>query len=261
MRSIKAILLFAIILSLVLAPALNAADKKKKETEEKNAKLAESGSSNTQNGDVKIGGSAEGPGTDPVIFDDATLITTPVATPTIIVVFDKKDVNVWKYLTDVKMYLFRIKTDSKRYDAQLRSKMDKHLLDMGKSIASMHTYAALHERDKVETQWAKSADKAEYTLQYARLQVDEFHEDYYEIENNMKAVEKILKNNPEIIQRPDEARARYEQNKKEMFFAQKNVMKFTDLFNSYVRQFNEMAQKKEYKIDKLLREHEELHTP
>ena len=38
-------------------------------------------------------------------------------------------------------------------------------------------------------------------------------------------------------------------------------MKFTDLYNSYVRQFNEMAQKKEYKIDKLLREHEELHTP
>ena len=90
----------------------------------------------------------------------------------------------------------------------------------GQSIASVHTYARFNERDKVETQWAKSADKAEYTLQYARLQVDEFHEDYYEIENNMKAVEKILKNSPELIQRPDEA-TRYEQNKKEMFFAQK----------------------------------------
>ena len=89
MRSIKAVLSLAIISVFLLSPALNAADKKK-ETEEKNAKLAESGSTNTQNGEVKIGGSADGPGTDPVIFDDATLITTPVATATMIAAFDKK---------------------------------------------------------------------------------------------------------------------------------------------------------------------------
>jgi hypothetical protein len=260
MRSLKAVLSFAIILILFMAPVIGASEKKK-ETEEKNAKLAESGSKNTSNGEVKIGGAAEGPGTEAVFFDDASLVTTPVPTATMIVVFNKKDVSAWQYLTDVKTYLFRINTDSKRYEAQLRSKMDGLLLDMGKSIASVHTYAAIHERDKVETKWAKYADKAEYTLQHARLQVDEFHEDYYEIENGMKIVEKILKENPETIQRLDEAQDRYNKNKKEMFFAQKKVVKFTDLFNSYVRQFNEMAEKKEYKVKKLITEHEELHRP
>ncbi|PKL91485.1 MAG: hypothetical protein CVV21_07830 [Candidatus Goldiibacteriota bacterium HGW-Goldbacteria-1] len=260
MRSLKAVLSFAFIIILFMAPVTGAAEKKK-ETEEKNAKLAESGSKNTSNGEVKIGGSAEGPGTEAVFFDDATLVTTPVPTATMIIVFHNKDVNIWQCLTDAKTYLWRINTDSKRYDAQLRTKMDGLLLDMGKSIASVHTYAALHERDKVETKWAKYADKAEYTLQHARLQVEEFHEDYYEIENNMKIVEKILKDNPEKIQRLDEAQDRYNKNKKEMFFAQKKVVKFTDLFNSYVRQFNAMAEKKEYKIKKLITEHEELHTP
>jgi hypothetical protein len=109
--------------------------------------------------------------------------------------------------------------------------------------------------------WTAAADKAQLTLERARLQVDEFHQDYYLMQKDQLIVKKLLAKADNGIQRPAEASSQFESNQKELFFAEKKIVKFTDFFNDYVRQFNEMAAKKEDKVTTLIKEHEELHRP
>jgi hypothetical protein len=215
---------------------------------------------NNPGGEAKIGG-AKGPGTEPIYFNDESLIKEPEPTATAITVTSKNEIDVWHMLEDSKALLLRCTIDTKRYGAQLRKNMDGSLLEMGNSIASMHTYAVLHDRDKVETVWTAAADKAQLTLERARLQVDEFHQDYYLMQKDQLIVKKLLAKADNGIQRPAEASSQFESNQKELFFAEKKIVKFTDFFNDYVRQFNEMAAKKEDKVTTLIKEHEELHRP
>jgi len=203
----------------------------------------------------------KGGGTEPVYFDDNTLIKdpTPIATP--ITKTSVNQVNVWDVVHDSKLLLIRVETDLPRYEKKMRETMDAKLLEMDKLTASMHTYAVLNERDKIETIWQQQAEETIREINVFRGQVDEMHEDYVSILENQEAAAKILKKGDSSIQMLEEIKAKFEQNEKRLYFAKKGIDKFTDLFNRYIEQFNKVSERKEGKAAKLIEEHEELHRP
>ncbi|MFP4466948.1 MAG: hypothetical protein ACLFP1_07850 [Candidatus Goldiibacteriota bacterium] len=206
-------------------------------------------------------GRAQGPGTEAVYFDDTSLITDPEATPTPIYEVPDPEKKAWADLWDAKNLIVRINTDRKRYEKRLRSNMDKQLLRMQKSIASMHIKALLYDRDKVEYVWEKTVDEALDQMDVAYMQTDEFHRDYREAERKQKEARRLWEKHSDVIQRPDEVKKQIEMNDKELYFAKKEVDRFTDLYNRYVLQFNKISREKEVHIAESLNRHRKLHRP
>ena len=184
---------------------------------------------------------------------------TPIATP--VTRTSESQIKLWNLVHDSKLLLTRIETDLPRYEKKMREVMDKKLFEMDKITASIHTYAVVNERDKIETIWQQQAESTIKELNVFRGQVDEMHQDFYEIKDNQEAALKLLNSGDSSIQMLDEIRAKFEQNERRLYFAQKGITKFTELFNRYVAQFNTVSERKEGKTAKLIQEHEELHRP
>ena len=90
-------------------------------------------------GDKNPAANKIGKGTEPVHFDDRTLMFTPTPSPTPIVKQSKEDIDSWYYLRETKSIIEKSKIDLIRYEKLIRKEMDSNLLSMKKVIASMHT--------------------------------------------------------------------------------------------------------------------------
>jgi len=217
-------------------------------------------SSNNGGGNVSLGG-IKGPGTDPDVFNDNSLIYTPVPTVTPIYTIKTPDIEAWGRLSDTKSLLNRCKKDLVRYDKAFRNDFMNSLNGMGKVVASIHTEALLDKRDQVESAWEDSIDPVEHSLALAEEWNNEFNEDYKQMEKNQKRVTELLKKFSAKIQNTAEVKIKFEQNKEEMFFVRKDIDSFDSLFKSYVEKYQAMIRTKEQKVDKLLNDHYELYKP
>ena len=215
-------------------------------------------------GDVRLGGgAATGRGTDPVYFDDDSLIHTPVPTPTAIYNVTKYEKQAWDRLSMTKNLIERCETDLTRYEKFMRKEFMSDLNEMMDVASRIHTYAVLHRRDQVEHAWSEKVRNAENTLAICEEYVDEFNEDYREMKRNQKKAIALVKKykKKRKIQRPAEMEQLYQLNKEQMFYVKKRIDYFTKLYNNYVASFKKMIRDKEQKVAKLLKDHYDLHKP
>lgn len=247
----------SISLIFILASGSFAAEAKKEQSKSEPAK---SSGGRTEGGAVNIG-SVRGPGTEAALFDDSSLITTPVPTVTPIYSIKGPDKEAWRKLVDTKSLIIRCKKDLPRYEKSFRKDFMDNLNSMGTVVSSIHTEALLDKRDQVEFAWENEVDKAEHTLALAEEWDNEFKEDYKQMEKNQSRVEKLLSKFKAKIQQPGEVESKYEANKEEMFFLDKDIRSFDALFNNYVSKYQNMIRVKEDKENKLLNDHYELYKP
>jgi hypothetical protein len=258
MRSSLKYIVSFLIISLIGASLFAATSSKSSSSSSKSSSSKPAG--NNEGGNVSLGG-IKGPGTDPDVFDDNSLIYTPVPTVTPIYTIKTPDIEAWGRLSDTKSLLNRCKKDLVRYDKSFRNDFISSLNGMGKVVASIHTEALLDKRDQVESAWENSIDPAEHSLALAEEWNNEFNEDYKQMEKNQKRVTDLLRKFSAKIQNTTEVKSKFEQNKEEMFFVRKDIDSFGSLFKSYVEKYQAMIRTKEEKVDKLLNDHYELYKP
>jgi hypothetical protein len=210
-------------------------------------------------GEMRIGGQY-GKGTD-AVFDDNSLIATPVPTPTPIIKMTKQEIRLWENIKDTKDLLYRCRVDLERYEKFMRKDVMNDINNLKQVISSMHTYALLNKRDVIEHLWNENFTKAQNTLALCEEYKNEFQENYVQMESNQKEIEKGLAKYSDLILNPEEIRKEYELNKKDMFFIKKKIDYFSMLYEDYVSKFNQTVAEKEKKVEKLLAEHYELHKP
>jgi hypothetical protein len=209
---------------------------------------------------MRLGGNY-GKGTDAILFDDNSLIATPVPTPTPKYKFTKQEAELWDSIRDTKDLLYRCRVDLKRYEKFMRKELLNDINNLKNAISSMHTYAVLYKRDVVEHVWNENFVKAQNTLALCEEYKNEFQENYTQMQANQKKVEIGMQQYKDIIQNPEQLQKEYELNKKDMFFIKKKIDYFTQLYEKYASLFNQTVEEKEKKVQKLLAEHYELHKP
>jgi hypothetical protein len=210
------------------------------------------------------GGSTEkrvGKGTDPIHFDDKTLMYTPTPVPTAIIKQSKEEIDTFDYLRETKSIIEKTQVNLVRYEKLIRKEMDSNLLTMKKLIAEMHITGLLHDRDKIEHKWAAAVSETEDTLLLGEGFVEEFNADIKVADSYQKKMLRLLEKKPGAFQLPKEAEQRFDMNKKELFFMEKKVHKFNKFYETYKYHFNKTLTEKEAKIRKLIGDHEELHKP
>jgi hypothetical protein len=245
------------LLIFILASVAFAAEAKKSDS--KNSKQSSSSNKN-EGGNVSLGG-VKGPGTEPALFDDNSLIATPVPSVTPIFTVKGPDKEAWSKLTDTKSMINRCNKDLVRYEKSFRKDFMESLNGMGNVVAGIHTEALLDKRDQVEYAWENEVDKAEHSLALADEWNNEFNEDYKVMTKNQSRVEELLRKFSSKIQQPDEVRKKHDVNKEEMFWLHKQIVKFGELFKDYVDKYRKMTETKEAKENKLLNDHYELYKP
>jgi len=213
--------------------------------------------------DIRLGGSATGEGTDPVHFDDDSLVHTPVPTATPIIKLTKTEIAAWENTRNTRDLIIRCKKDLKRYENFMRDAFMKDLNVLMAEISKMHTYAVLHKRDVVEHRWAEAVKDAKHTLALCEEHLSEFKEDYSQMKKNQKKVKKVLDNKRLVkkIQRPWEIEKEYELNERDMFFVNKSISYFERIYDEYVSKFRNTVSLKNNKVEKLLKEHGDLQKP
>jgi hypothetical protein len=211
-------------------------------------------------GQVSLG-AVKGPGTEAKIFDDNSLLYTPV--PTVTPVFSVKtpEKEAWSKLVDTKALLNRCNKDLPRYEKTFRKDFMENLNNMGRVIGKMHTEALLDKRDQVEFDWENQVDKTEHSLALAEEWANEFNEDYSAMIKNQSRVQALLKAYSSKIQQPKEVELKYNHNDEEMFYTKKKIDNFNLLFHSYVAKYRDMVKTKEDRVNKLLNDHYELYKP
>jgi hypothetical protein len=209
---------------------------------------------------MRLGGEY-GKGTEPVFFNDESLVSTPVPTITPVFTIKTPEKQAWEIVRNTKDLLIRCRTDLKRYEKSMRKEFMSNLNEMEKAISMLHTYALLHKRDEVEYVWAQSAGKAERTLAQCEDWADEFNENYRQMQKNQKKTERLLDKKSRLIQQPDQIEKEYSANKEDMFYTKKKIDYFNNLFHEYVAKYNKAVDEKEKLTGKLLQEHYELHKP
>lgn len=223
-------------------------------------KASEGSEAAPEGGGIRLGGDF-GKGTDPVLFDDETLISTPVPTMTPDIKLEKQEKKAWDDIRNTRDLLMRCKTDLVRYEKYMRKEFMSNLNEMQKVITTFDTYALLYKRDQVEHVWAIAADKGQQTLAMCEEYADEFNENYDDMVRNQKSVMKLLSRSSSKIQQPDQIRREWEVNKERMFWTKKKIDYFNSLFVNYVRKYNRVIDEKDKKVEKMLKEHYELHKP
>lgn len=211
-------------------------------------------------GGIRLGGDF-GKGTDPVMFDDESLVSTPVPTMTPDIKIEKQEKQAWETVRNTRDLIKRCTTDLPRYEKFMRKEFMSNLNEMQKSMTTMHTYALLYKRDEIEYVWGNAAKKGEQTLAICEEYADEFNENYDQMIKNQKAVMKIMTKYSSKIQQPGEIRREWEENKKQMFWAKKKIDYFNGLFLDYVGKYNKALEEKDRRVEKLLEEYKELHKP
>lgn len=260
MRLIK--YLFLIMLSSAIVYTLAfAADTAKKKAADEGAETSDSGSpAAADTGGMRLGGEY-GKGTEPVFFNDESLVSTPVPTMTPIFTIKTPEKQAWENIRNTKDLLIRCRTDLGRYEKSMRKDFMANLNDMQKVISSIHTYALLHKRDEVEYVWGQAADKGARTLAQCEDWADEFNENYAQMVKNQKKTQRLLDKKSRLIQQPDQLLDMYNANDRDMFFTKKKIDYFNGLFHEYVADYNKTIDEKEKLTGKLLQEHYELHKP
>lgn len=223
-------------------------------------KPSEGSEAAAEGGGIRLGGDF-GKGTDPVLFDDETLVSTPVPTVTPDIKLEKQEKQAWNDIRNTRDLLARCKTDLVRYEKYMRKEFMSNLNEMQKVVSSIHTYAVLYKRDEVEHAWSHAAEKGQRTLATCEEYADEFNENYVDMVKNQKKVMKLLTKSAKMIQQPDQIRREWETNRERMFWTKKKIDYFNGLFLDYVRKYNRAIDDKERKVEKLLKEHYELHKP
>lgn len=211
-------------------------------------------------GEMRLGGKY-GKGTDPLHFDDNSLIATPLPTVTPIYKVTKQEIEIWNNIKDIKDLLYRCRIDLKRYEKFMRKEFMNNINNLKKAISSMHTYALLNKRDVVEHIWDENLRKTQHTLALFEEYKNEFQENYIQMITYQKNIENGLKKYKNIIQNPEQIEREYELNKKDLFFIKKKIDYFSLLYKDYVSKFNQTIAEKENKVNKLLAEHYDLHKP
>ncbi len=215
---------------------------------------------NGNRGPVTLG-VVKGPGTEANIFDDNSLIYTPVPTVTPVFTIKTPEKEAWRLLTDTKSMLNRCQKYTKIYNNTFRKDFMESYNDMGDVVGRIHTEALLDKRDQVEMDWENQVDKAEHSLALAEEWANEFNDDYKSMVKNQSRVQELLKKFSPKIQRTDEVELKYKHNDEEMFYTKKDIDKFNELFKTYVIKYQEMVKTKEDKVNKLLNDHYELYKP
>ncbi len=252
------ILCFAVSVSAVMA-AHGGGGKSKSAAEGSDA--ADSGSESApEGGGIRLGGDY-GKGTDPIHFNDQSLISTPVPTATPDIAFENQEKKAWDLVRNTRDLLIRCRTDLSRYEKSFRKEFNNNLNKMQKAVASLHTYAVLHNRDVVEMVWSEAADAALRTLSIAEEHSSEFYEDYSQMEKNQEEALNVLRKSKASIQQPVEIEKEIERNKKEMFFVKKKIDYFDSLFRDYAAKYNKTVDEREKRVAQLIKQHEDLHRP
>jgi hypothetical protein len=213
-----------------------------------------------ESGGIRLGGDF-GKGTNPVMFDDESLVSTPVPTMTPDIKLEKQEKQAWNDIRNTRDLLKRCQTDLVRYEKFMRKEFMSNLNQMQKSISTIHTYALLYKRDEVEYIWGNAASKGEQTLATCEEYANEFNENYEQMIKNQKSVMKLLSKSSSKIQQPGEVRREWEENKKQMFWTKKKIDYFNGLFLDYVAKYNRVIDEKDRLVEKMLSEHKELHKP
>jgi hypothetical protein len=264
MRVIK--LLFVILFSLSFAFstvfAAHGGGKEKPATEagSEGGDTSEGSPATQEGGGIRLGGDF-GKGTEPMLFDDQSLIATPVPTVTPIIKLTNPEKNAWEDIRNTKDLIMRCNTDLPRYEKFMRKEFMSNLNEMQKAITTIHTYALLHKRDEVEYVWGRAASKGGQTLSICEEYVSEFNENLDSMKKKQSRVDSILKKHAKGIQQPDQIRKEWKSNKKQMFFTKKKIEYFESLFEGYASKYNKTIRDKEALVEKLLTEHQELHKP
>lgn len=258
MRLIKYLFLI-LFASAVIYTVVFAADTKKKPAESTDS--ADTGSpAAADNAGMRLGGEY-GKGTEPALFNDESLVSTPVPTMTPVFTVKTPEVKAWDDLRNTKDLLVRCRTDLRRYENYMRKEFMADLNGMQKVTSTIHTYALLHKRDEVEYVWGQSASKAERTLAQCEDWADEFNENYAAMEKNQAKTRRLLDKKSALIQQPAQLEEQYNLNREDMFFTKKKIDYFNNLFHEYVGKYNKAVDEKEKLTGKLLQEHYELHKP
>lgn len=244
----------SLLLICFLGAGLFAADKKKEATKDPAA------AANESRGPVSLG-SVKGPGTEANIFDDDSLIYTPVPTATPVFSVKTPEIEAWNLLVDTKSLLLKDTKETKEYNTAFRKDFMKSYNAMGTVVGKIHTEALLDKRDQVEYDWENQVDKAEHFLALAEEWANEFNDDYKVMVKNQARVQMLLKKFREKIQRTNEVELKYKHNDEEMFYIKIEIDKFNELFKNYVFKYQAMIKTKEDKVNKLLNDHYELYKP
>jgi hypothetical protein len=131
----------------VLNGFLYAAASPKQATQSNASKTNETGNMAAQLSNMK------GPGTDPAVFNDNSLIYTPVPTATPDFTIKTPDIEAWRKLADTRSLLNLTEKDLINYNKTFRADFMKALNGMGQVVSSIYTDALLDKRDEVETAW------------------------------------------------------------------------------------------------------------
>jgi uncharacterized protein YdcH (DUF465 family) len=256
MKIIKYISIILIALCVIYGVVYGAEKKKAAEdtTDTGSPAAAEGG------GGIKLGGEY-GKGTEPMHFDDNTLIATPVPTVTPIIKVANPEKKAWEDVRNTRDLIKRCETDLPRYEKFMRREFMSNLNEMQVAITTIHTYALLHKRDEVEYVWGQAAGKGEKTLATCEDWVAEFRENLDSMNKNQYRVDRIVREHAKVIQQPGQIMKEWEVNKREMFWAKKKIDYFENLFEQYVSKYNQAIKEKDALVEKLLSEHQELHKP
>lgn len=219
------------------------------------------GGSAAQGGEIRLGGRSFGAGTEAKFFDDNLLISTPTPIATPIYKVSKEENEAWTLTRDTRDLIIRCRKDLRRYENFMRENFNKDYNKLSSAITSMHTYALLYKRDRVEHEWSGLVDETEKNLMTYEEFAAEFQRDVKEMDAKLKRAKELLDKSSSKMQKPLEIRREYDLNKEDTYFIKKGVEYFTNLYHQYFDRYEEITSKREARVDKLLREHRELHRP
>lgn len=215
----------------------------------------------SQGGGIMLGSRSFGPGTEAKFFDDKLLIATPTPIATPIFRVSKEENEAWSLVRDVRDLIIRCRKDLRRYENMMREGFNKDYNNLASAVAGLHTYALLYKRDRIEHVWSERVDAAEKNLMTYEEFAAEFQRDVKEMEKKLERTKQLLDKSSSKMQKPDQIRREYELNKQDAYFIKKGVEYFTKLFERYFDRYEEITAKREARVEKLLREHRELHRP
>lgn len=219
------------------------------------------GGSAAQGGEIRLGGKSYGAGTEAKFFDDNLLISTPTPISTPIYSVSKEENEAWTLTRDARDLIIRCRKDLRRYENFMRDNFNKDYNKLSSAITSIHTYALLYKRDRVEHEWSNLVDETEKNLMTYEEFAAEFQRDVKEMEAKINRTKTLLDKSSSKMQKPDQIRREYDLNKEDAYFIKKGVEYFTNLYHQYFDRYEEITTKREARVDKLLNEHRELHRP
>ncbi len=222
---------------------------------------AASEGSESGGGEIRLGSRSYGPGTEAKFFDDILLIATPTPVATPVYKFSKEENEAWTLIRDVRDLIIRCRKDLRRYENMMRDGFNKDYNNLADAIAGLHTYALLYKRDRIEHVWSERVDAAEKNLMIYEEFAAEFDRDVKEMEKKLNRNKQLLDKNSSKMHNPVEVRREYELNKQDAYFVKKGVEYFTKLFEQYFDSYEEITAKREARVEKLLKDHRELHRP